>query len=316
MKTHILFIILSAFIYSCNGLNDERPVDPVPEIPAATVNAVKTKFPDAEELVFKPILENRIWEVKLRSAQQRYTSLVDFGKMWDTFKAIPDSMPTVLDKSLGKSKFAGGALSSYSIGTSAYGSKLYRLVYGFQGNNYSLEWSDYNVASQLGSAILDPSLYRITTFDIRDIPLVIKDFISARSQFTFVSAQTWVRLDYSKMYYVQVKIRKSAGRVDDGGLIFDAEGRIRWFGDGFTQAGVPTVSSNLDPVPEKIQQYIANSPELAGFEYQNKIVNELEGVKSYYLKMRYENKSKTEMCEMYFDPDANLLSKRYFLGLQ
>jgi hypothetical protein len=225
-------------------------------------------------------------------------------------------MPTVLDKSLGKSKFAGGALSSYSIGTSAYGSKLYRLVYGFQGNNYSLEWSDYNVASQLGSAILDPSLYRITTFDIRDIPLVIKDFISARSQFTFVSAQTWVRLDYSKMYYVQVKIRKSAGRVDDGGLIFDAEGRIRWFGDGFTQAGVPTVSSNLDPVPEKIQQYIANSPELAGFEYQNKIVNELEGVKSYYLKMRYENKSKTEMCEMYFDQDANLLSKRYFLGLQ
>lgn len=316
MKTHLFIIILSVFIGSCNGLNDERPVDPVPEIPAATVNVVKTKFPNAEDLVFKPIMENRVWEVKLRADQQRYTSLVDFGKMWDTFKAIPDSMPRVLDRSLGKSKFSGGALSSYAIGTSAYGSTLYRLAYNFRGSDYSLEWADYSVGTRLGNVVLDPSLYRITTFDIRDIPLTIKDFIGARSQFTFVSAQTWVRLDYSKMYYVQVKIRKSAGRVDDGGLLFDAQGKIRWFGDGFTQPGVTVTNSNLDIIPEKIRLFIENSPELAGFEYQNKIWNEFEGAKSYFLKMRIENKGSTEMCEMYFDDEENLLNKKYFVVLQ
>lgn len=307
MKPLIQIILLTLLLYGCNNLNDLRPVDPATEIPEAAVQVVKAKFPKAEELVFRPILADKIWEVKLKSDADRYSSLVDFGKMWETFKVVPDGVPQPLEVSMKTTAFSGGTLSAYA--TSYFATTTpNKLMYSYKGENYSFEWSGLN-PNVNSWASFDQSLYRITTFDVADLPSFVKDTLSKNPDAKFIRGITWVRLDDSKWYYV-VNSQKSS--YQELHLLFDEKGRLRWSSTGFMQPGVPNTASNLDIVPAQIVQYIQSQPELEGFEYDQKIVNKVRGLTSYYITVKVGGVSR---CEFYFDQEFNLLNKKYMVVL-
>lgn len=309
MKPLALIIVLVLTLSACNDLKDLRPIDPGTEIPETVVKVVKAKFPKAEDLVFKPILEDKIWEVRLKSEADQYSSLVDYGKMWETFRIMPDGAPAALQESLQKTAFGNGTFSAYNTSFFATTAK-HKLIYNFKNENYSFEWEDVypNVNS---SAAFDPSLYRITTYDIGDLPTFVKDTINAIPTLTFVVGYTWVRLDGSRAYYV-------VGKLNDGSLydqlllFFDDKGKLRWSSNLFTQPGLPRVSSNLETVPAAIEQYLDNAPELAGYQYEKKLINNVNGLTSYYIVVGVGSVSK---CELYFDKDFNVLNKKYMVIL-
>lgn len=308
MKPLALIIVLAMALSGCNNLNDLRPVDPGTEIPEVAVKIVKAKFPKAEDLVFKPVLKDKIWEVKLKSDADRYSSLVDYGKMWETFKIVPDSIPAALTGLMNKSVFSGGELSAYSKAHFATTAQN-KLIYNYKGENYSLEWTGASFLGDDGSASFDPSIYRIATYELGDLPAFVKDTIQATTNMTFTVGYTWVRFDDSRRYYIMGR-QKIGDRFETVSMFFDDKGKLRWSSTAFTNPGVPNASSNLEPVPPQITQYIESLPELAGYEYDWKLVNNVNGLTSYYIRVKIGFESK---CELYFDKDFNMLNKKYFV---
>ncbi|WP_353719298.1 hypothetical protein [Dyadobacter sp. 676] len=305
MKFLALIVALAAVLSGCNDLNDLRPPDPGTEIPEAAVKVVKAKFPRAEELVFKPILNDKIWEVKLKSDTDRYTSLVDYGKMWETFKVMPDGVPATLIEPLQKTAFGGGTLSAYSTAYFA-ASANNRLIYNYRGENYSFAWAgvypETNSSASFGSV-----LYRIATYEIDDLPAFVKDTISGIPEMTFTMGYTLVRLDDSKNYYIFTRQRID-DRHETVSMLFDDKGKLRWSSTFFSSSGGINNGSNLEAVPAGIRQYLDSLPELAGYEFERKLVNNVNGLTSYYISVKVGGVSK---CELYFDKDFNVLSKSY-----
>lgn len=309
MKPIALIILLALVIAGCNNLNDLRPPDPKPEIPEATVKTVKGKFPKAEELVFKPILEDKIWEVKLKSDSDRYTSLVDYGKMWETFKVSPDGVPSALVASLAKTGFGDGTLSAHSTGYFA-ASIANKLIYNYRGENYSFEWIGISQGGN-SSARFDSFLYRITTYDINDLPVAVKDTIQGRPGMTFVTGDTWIKLDDTRQYFVTAT-QKNGDRVDRISMLFDDKGKLRWSRTDRLKTGGPDSTWELETVPPEIEQYIAGLPELAGYQYERKTISNVRGMISYYFVLRIDYLS---WCELYFDQNFNMLYKKYSVTL-
>ncbi|SDG92206.1 hypothetical protein SAMN04487996_12573 [Dyadobacter soli] len=305
MKALVLIVIVALALTGCNDLKDLRPIDPGTQIPETVVNVVKAKFPKGEDLVFKPVLEDKIWEVKLKSDADRYSSLVDYGKMWETFKIMTDDAPSALRESLKSTAFGDGTLSAY---TTAYFATTApnKLIYSYKNENYAFEWSGVypNVNS---SAAFDQSMYRIATFDIGDLPVFVKDSLKAFPKATFVKGYIWVRLDGSLRYYVMGNLNEG-GLQDQLSMFFDDKGKLRWMSNLFTQPGVPVAASNLEPVPAQIKQYLDGLPELAGYEYERKLKSNLNGLDSYYIVVTVGGVSR---CELYFDKDFQVLNKKY-----
>lgn len=309
MKTLALILVVALALTGCNDLKDLRPVDPGTQIPETVVKVVKTKFPNADDLVFKPILEDKIWEVKLKSDAVQYSSLVDYGKIWETFKVMPDGVPPVLQESLKKTAFGDGTLSAY---TTAYFATTAnnKLIYNYKGEKYSFEWAGVYPNTN-SSATFDLSLYRITTYDINDLPVAVRDTIKGRTGMTFVVGTTWVGLDDTKRYHV-VANQKNGDRTDRISMFFDAAGKLQWSGTDRFKTGAPDSSWQLEAVPTEIEQYIAGIPELAGYQFESKRIHNVRGRISYYIVVRVGGVS---WCEFYFDQDFNMLHKKYSVTL-
>jgi hypothetical protein len=305
MKPFILTVVFALVLWGCNNLNDLRPTDPGTEIPEAAVKVVKAKFPNAEELVFKPILEDKIWEVKLKSDADRYSSLVDYGKMWETFKVMPDGVPSTLQEPLKKTAFGDGVLSAYTTAFFATTAKN-KLIYNYKGENYSFLWEGF-YSNGNSSAMFDPVLYRIATYEINDLPAFVKETITATPDMSFTRGYTWVRLDDTRLYHVFAN-QKKGDRYDVVSMLFDDKGKLRWSSTFFPNLGLPNTNSNLETVPAGIKQYLDSLSELAGYEYERKLVNNVNGLTSYYISVTVGSVSR---CELYFDKDFNVLNKSY-----
>lgn len=305
MKPFALIIVLAIALSGCNNLNDLRPEDPSKVIPQMVVNVVKDKFPKAEDLVFKPVLEDQIWEVKLKSDADRYSSLVDHGKMWETFKIMPDGVPSTLQEPLKKTAFGDGVLSAYSTAHFATTSKN-KLIYNYKGENYSFRWDGVNPIAN-SSAAFDPILYRITTYELNDLPGFVKDTIAANPDMRFTVGYTWVRMDETKHYHVFTRQQKG-DRFETVSMLFDDRGKLRWSSTFFSSLGNLSTNSNLETVPAEIKQQLDSLPELAGYEFERKLINNVNGLTSYYITVTVGSFSK---CELYFDKDFNVLNKTY-----
>jgi hypothetical protein len=309
MRPLALIIVLAIAFTGCNNLNDLRPEDPNKVIPQMVVNVVKDKFPKGEDLVFKPVLEDRIWEVKLKSDADHYSSLVDHGKMWETFKVMPDGVPSTLQEPLKKTALGDGVLSAYSTAYFATTAKN-KLIYNYKGENYSFRWEGVNPNSN-SSAAFDPILYRITTYEINDLPGFVKDTIAAIPDLGFVMGYTWVRMDDTKRYHVFTR-RRIGNQFETVSMLFDDKGKLRWSSTFFSSLGNLNTNSNLEMVPAEIKQQLDSLPELTGYEFEKKLINNVNGLTSYYITVAVGSVSR---CEFYFDKDFNVLNKTYIVLL-
>lgn len=302
MKFLALITVLAVMLTGCNDLKDLRPIDPGTEIPETVVKVVKAKFPKAEDLVFKPILEEKIWEVKLKSDADRYSSLVDYGKMWETFKEVPGGVPAALTEALQKTRFAGGTLSDYTTAFFATTANN-KLVFNHKGEVYSFEWS--GVVPSSPYAMFDRMKYRIATYDFADLPGFVADTIKAIPGAKFFKGYTFVGMDDSKMYHAMVTVSYNQ-YAENVSMLFDSKGKLLWSSTKFIEIGVTGTASNLQTVPQPIQDYLNSQPELSGFEYNLKLVSDYRGLMSYYISVKYVN----GRYDVYFDKDFNVVYKR------
>ncbi|NIJ53791.1 hypothetical protein [Dyadobacter arcticus] len=316
MKTSALFVLSVLLITSCNQVNDLNPVDPNAE-PAAAVEVVKGRFPQAQNLVFKTIITSKIWEVAFGSGVDKYTSLVDKTKMWETFRANPDSVPILLNDLLLTSSFKGGTFSENAedIDFYPFAERRNRLIYTLNGADYSFNWYRYKGENYRPTNVtFDKYKYKIQFSTQENFPQTLREYLTAQS-LTFRFGEVRVRLNDEKQYWIQVEFKRS-GTDFLGFMLFDDKGKLKWTSREFNQPIPDDQVTNIETLPAVIQQHLDNSPELVGFRYYtsglDKWRSEFDGLSSYYLRLR--NKDYAELCELYFDQDGNLLNQRYFIS--
>jgi hypothetical protein len=318
MKLKLILLILPAMIWSCNEVNDLQPVEPE-TVPQATIEIVRKAFPEAKDVVFKSLLNNKIWEAKFTSGTDKYTSLVDDVKMWETWREMPDSLPPFLQVVLDKTPFAGGNFSQNAEDITYYKSYDRRNVatYSFRGADYFFEWFINVTPNSPGTATFQLYKYRLNLFQEKELPSTIRKFIDSRPELKFSTAQVLVKPDYKKQFLVALEYKKG-DNTRLGNLLFDEGGNLRWIDREFNRPEVYSEESNIKVMPPKIQQYLDGLTELTDFHPQtlpyDQWRGEYDGVSSYYIRLYHRGNA--EFCEMYFDQDENLLFKRYFVSFQ
>ena len=309
----LVFTCLLA-VTACNQVDGLQPVKPG-AVPSVLIRHVTDQFPQAENLVFKPLLEKRVWEVKFDAGNDKYESLVDSLKIWETMRYNPDELPAQMTDLMNSSAFKGGTFSENreAIGFYNTGSRRNKNIYTFHGTDYIFDW--LNVDGKLAGAMFQRGLYLIGVQDQKQLPDKIQRYLAENAELKFRHAELRVLLNYENIFEVEIGYVKD-GRERVVYLYFDNNADLKCFTWGFNEPQSGGSPRNFDQIPDKIQQYLDESPELADFQtspvagYQ--WMSEYKGVKSYTIKFRH--KVRSEECEFRFDMDGNLFYKMYFFN--
>ncbi|MCE6987992.1 hypothetical protein [Dyadobacter sp. CY323] len=312
MKVWTVIVITILWAVSCNQVNDLNPVDPGTD-PTEAVKVVKSRFPNAKDLVFKTIMSSKVWEVGFNLEADKYTSLVDQTKMWETFRSNADTVPALLQDLMPGSVFIGGVFSDNAEDIDFYptSERRHRLIYKFNNTDYSFDWRRYQGTNyRPTNATFELIKYHIPISKMEDFPEEIRTYMAGKKELTLVGGEARVMLNYEKQYWMQVFVKRN-NQDYVGFLIFDEKGNLRWMSQDFTDN-----ATNLETLPKAIQRELDRSPELQGFKYMSpqydRYKGEYDGKLSYYLKLT--SPSYSQVCELYFDQEGNLLNKRYFVS--
>ncbi|MCF0052162.1 hypothetical protein LXM25_18995 [Dyadobacter sp. LJ53] len=315
MRVIVLCILCLFSIASCNQVNRLEPIEPEP-VPGKVIEQIKQWYPNAENMVFKPLLEKLVWEVKFDEGADKYSTLADSTKIWETYRFSSENPPSKLLTLVGNSAFKGGTFSANrdQIGTVAPDQRN-RLIYNLQGNDYSFNW--VLVDNRIAGAAFEETLYWILYEDMSVLPQQTQTYIHADPNIKFVSVEVKISLNYTKSYNVLVSFDKD-GVKTYANLLFNEAGDIKWFSRAFNEPDDPNSLPNFDELPDAIQEYIDASPELAGFTTQPVIgmkwMGEYRNAKCYTL--RYLNNTTFDFCDLQFDGEGKLVNKSYFIYFQ
>lgn len=312
MRVVVLCILCLFSIASCNQVNQLEPVEPDP-VPTKVIAQVKQWYPNAENLVFKPLLEKLVWEVKFDQGADKFLTLADSTKIWETYRYKSEVAPPRLLELLEKSALKGGTFSANRemIGFNMPDHRN-RLIYNLYGTDYVFDW--LYVDNRIAGAAFDTRLYSFLLKDLSLLPQNVQAFVNADPTIKFEGIEVKVQLNYEKSYEVMVSFDK-AGVKKYAYLLFSEAGDLKWFSWAFNEPEDPSSPSNFDKLPEAIQQYIDASPELASFTTQPiagmRWMGEYRGSKCYTL--RYLNNTTLDFCDLQFDAEGKLVNKSYFI---
>ncbi|MCF2489441.1 hypothetical protein [Dyadobacter sp. CY347] len=296
-------------------MNHLEPLEPEP-VPSKVIAQVKQWYPNAENLVFKPLLEKLVWEVKFDEGAFKHSSLADSTKIWETYRFSAESAPPKMLAMVEKSAFKGGTFSANRdmIGTVAPDERN-RLIYNLHGTDYVFNW--VFVDNRVAGAAFEETLYWILYSDMGLLPQKAQAFIHADPLLKFESLELKVELDFKKYYNVLVSFDQ-AGVKTYANFIFSEGGDLKWFSRAFNEPQDLTGPPNYDKLPDAMQQYLDASPELAGFSSQPiaamQWMSEYRGEKCYWI--RYLNNTTFDFCDLQFDKDGNVVGKSYFIYFQ
>lgn len=315
MRVVVLCILCLFFVASCNQVNQLEPIEPEP-VPAKVIAEVKHWYPDAENLVFKPLLEKLVWEVKFDQGVDKYLTLADSTKIWETYRYTSEAAPPKLLELLNKSALKGG---TFSANREAIGfimpNHRNRLIYNLYGTDYLFDW--LYVDNRVAGAAFDMGLYSFLLNDLKVLPQSVQTYINADPNIKFEGTEVKVMLNYEKFYEVMVSFDK-AGVKTYAYLLFNETGNLRWFSRAFNEPEDLYGPPNFDKLPDAIQQYLDASPELASFSTQYiasmQWMGEYRGSKCYTI--RYINNTTFDSCDLQFDAEGNLVNKSYFIFFQ
>jgi hypothetical protein len=315
MRPIILIIVCLFAVTSCNQVNDLQQVEPEP-VPSKVIQHVKDQFPVAKDLVFKPLFEKRVWEVKFNSGTDQYVSLVDSLKMWETFRYTSDPAPAEITNLLKDSGFKGGTLSrnTEDIGFYTTPNRRNKVIYAFNGRDYVLDW--LFVDGRSVSLMFSPWQFGFAAPDVMFLPAKIQQFLNANPDLTYDQGDIRIDLNYNVQYYFQISFQRNGQRII-GHMTFDGNGDLKWVSRAFNEPATPQDPSNVTEMPEPMRAYIESSPELVEFYTKDiagyKWRGEYKEYSSYYIQ--FSHKTSQQSIEMFFDKDGNLINKVYYFGL-
>jgi len=301
VKSLNLLILFTVSLYSCNRVNERNPQ---PEsVPIDVVQVVKNNFPDAVDLVFKPIVAQQIWSANFNSTGKRYGSVADRSRLLSISELLDISVPDSLRQAVLQTSFAGGQFSNFRSMPSIQGEPLHFLAeYEWKGQNFTIKWFPYQ-SPQLKYLIMisraTVSEFYLYTTDI--LPQTIKDFLAIQHSTLKTGVQVNVAHNGTKTYGI-------GSKTSDPGtynLIFDDSGNLI-----YSYLDKVDYYNQLTDYPSAIQNLVSKNTDYNGFEFFWGIRFE-DGAKSGYRLDLTKNGKAEEKLYLYFNDRGILTDQKY-----
>lgn len=296
-----LLVLFTLSLYSCNRVNEHNPQ---PEsVPIEVVQIVKDAFPDAVDLVFKPIVAQQIWNANFNSTGKRYSTVVDQNRLLSASELLDMPVPDSLRQAVLQTSFAGGQFSNFRSMPSIQGDPLHFLAeYEWKGQNFTIKWFPYQ-APQLKYLIMinraTVSEFYLYTTDI--LPQTIKDFLAIQHSTLKTGVQVNVAHNGTKTYGI-------GSKTSDPGtynLIFDDSGNLV-----YSYMDKVDYYNHLSDYPPEIQNFVSKNADYNGFEFFWGIRFE-DGTKSGYRLDLTKNGKAEENLHLYFNDKGMLTEQKY-----
>jgi hypothetical protein len=298
----LTFLILATWcFYSCNTVTERNPQPAV--VPLDVVQVVKDSFPDAVDLVFKPIITEQIWDANFHSGGNRYNSVVDRSRLLFTSELLESQVPDSLRQVISQTSYAGGHFSNFRRGAMFFdGSFDFMADYEWNGMEFTVKWFFYN-RPQLRYivTISQTTLSEFYVYNTDILPKTIKDFLSTHHDTMQSGVQMYVYPNDRILYGIGSKVTDPTVHQ----LIFDGSGNLI-----YSYLGKVDFYNQLSDYPAAIRNFVANNPEYKGFDFFWGIRFE-DGGKSGYRIDLVKNVKADEKIHLYFDQNGVLNDQKY-----
>jgi hypothetical protein len=216
-KKFFLLCFIAVLTSGCNNVVDVQEPD-TEVVPESAISAIKTRYPDAGQFVFKTLMKDKLWKAKFFSQANTYETHVSPSSIsGDVFKNSADAS---LYKGLtDKLNISGGTLSSVQLLENAANNAA-RMQYNLNGKPRLLNYyvlNDWHIVK-----LSEPYPVESYTVELSDMPEKIVSFCE-QAKIDLDSSQIVVNEDQaSKRTYI---IHPQAALFP---VFFDQEGGLIW----------------------------------------------------------------------------------------
>lgn len=314
-KLYIYLFFVGLILWSCDSVTDLQPQQNLDEaIPVATINAIKTNYPEATKVRFTTIEKNKIFQSDFDVKVDRMSAIVNnVGVISERYRQtgvvdLPDKIKTYLD-----ANYAGvsvlnvcqqinkeGKIEGYKV--MLKDSKHITLIFDTTGTLIMNVSDTPNGGSPAGMP--PPKLYFI---DKNELPQVINAFLVAKHG-DYKCIKVGVILDgtplggTSKNYSVVVS--QNFTTFD---YLFDEKGNVlksSSFGVNAPSNRIEDKPITINDLTEKIKSYL--DKEYKGWQFEKGLAFFQNGViQIYNVLITYDKKQ----YSLQFDKDSNFLKK-------
>jgi len=140
MPRRFLFVLLTALLPACNRVNDLSPQ--TDSLPQEAIQVVKAQYPQASDLVFKPLAEQQIWQVNFKDNADAYRAVVNKVRFLSNARMVQGQTPDTLSQVVNQLSITGGAFSNFRrVEPTSLDDKPQVLAdYQWRGGDYTVKW--------------------------------------------------------------------------------------------------------------------------------------------------------------------------------
>lgn len=298
LLAHCLLLVMSFTLSTCNNVNDLQapPQELVPEL---VISVLRDSLPGAENIVFKTVEENKLWEATYKRQSQQYYSAINRTKIIATYKLLGDTVKSVLRQATDLVSLRNAQLSEFKEkerGGNMNVSEEFSSKYLFDNQSYLLTWVPA-VGNSGRSYVMNLdkfSKFGFITLDMSDLPAAVQTVYQARN----LSHQG------TKVYIGESneKIFRSVGSVGSKSyeFIFDHAGRVIYSPYNITER-----YNALNLIPQFAQGYITAKKQFEGFSLLSGEKFEEAGQVGYKFSL-LKSTPFAESYFLFFDNSGNL----------
>nr|WP_299421522.1 PepSY-like domain-containing protein [uncultured Emticicia sp.] len=309
LYTYLFFIGL--ILWSCDSVTDLQPQQNIDEaIPAATINAIKTNYPEATKVRFSTIEKNRLFQSEFDVKVDRMSAIVNnvgfISEMYKQTLAInlPDNIKVYLEAyytgantiNVCQQISKDGKIEGYKVILKDKNSKNITLIFDATGTLIMNVSDNPNGGSAINSP---PKLYFI---DKNELPQAINSFLVLKHG-DYKCIKVGVVLEGLTKSY-SVVISQNFTTFD---YLFDEKGNVlksSSFGVNAPSGRFEDKPITVNDLTSKIKAYL--DKEYKGWQFERGIVFIQNGiVQVYNLIISYDKKQ----YSLQFDKDSNFLKR-------
>lgn len=300
----VIYYVLSFLLFSCNSINDFQPKDQE-NIPASVIEDLKSKFPNAQQVVYKAIEEDKLWEATFISDSKKYYAALATSGVVASYILSSGISSSIFDLIVEKISFPRGSFSNFrentrlsNTGTSPELSAKYVI----DSKDYIFTWFPLdNSRKKFVIQIQDYYKFNYTTNIFNNLP--------PNSQKIFKNNNLAQRESTIYLNEANEKTYRSVGLSADNKTVdylFNHNGNILYSSQNFTI----TYNKSAD-FPAFAQQYLAtNETQFKNFPIQSGVKFEDNGQIGYRFIL-YKAYPNLETYYLYFDESGKLTFLTY-----
>ncbi|MVM40198.1 hypothetical protein GO730_25435 [Spirosoma sp. HMF3257] len=306
--TTVYILLLGLLTLACHQQADLQPATQETQ-PANAIAAIRTQFPNAENMLFTSLGTNTLWQVSFAQRNTQYTAATSGQKLLVAYQLKSPTQPDSLVSLIKSTVVDGGAFSNFReqdyswYNDLANNGKRILADYDWQNTRYTFRWGITTINGNITYVTEVLPFYQLEyrTESVDDLPAPVKQAMANQYlEFSYALVQ----VDAQGRKRCTVYVRQNNNPFE---LVYDNEGVLLQA----SNLQNPQYLNQIDQLPASIQTYLHNTPELAGFALQGQFAllskSNFGSLQTYRVNLQKGRQT----WFMTFDSNGQLISRAY-----